>query len=61
MIGAGRGGLGKWLELRNRHGNKLPDEGYWKYCHNSKQVESFFGFLPILENHQRSYIQKLLI
>jgi hypothetical protein len=33
----------RWLERGNRKGNKLPDEGYWKYCHSSKQVESFFG------------------
>jgi hypothetical protein len=31
---AGKGG--------NRTGNKLPDEGYWKYCHNSKQAEAVF-------------------
>ncbi len=31
-------GLERWLERRNRNGNKLPDEGYWKYCHNSKQA-----------------------
>ncbi len=46
MIEAGRGSLERWLERGNRNGNKLPDEGYWKYSIVTilSKLRLYFGF-----------------